>query len=307
MTYLVNISHTPFIFNSFIEFLILCAVLGTALPLPSFHCMYSLCQKDFNLSKSFSLLFQGVLPEETENNNQHDPKWTLTSMEKYMRDSGGDSSIHLGLVSQTPPGTNKRRPFPVQPHSPGHHLLASVQNGTDESGGEESSPSWASSSAGNTPSYGSSGLAFEFNSKSNDDAFEKTTPIITTTSCTPKSTPENVKKVMPLSLSTDLLSALDTDLEYAKMRKSRKDSQSSVKSEDSRGTPSKTSKLRKLLRRTRSAGCSKDVSNSSSHFHKGKTVRISFFITSISADFSTHSRVLLERTPWDYKNLFAIK
>lgn len=201
-------------------------------------------------------------------------------MEKYMRDQGGDSSIHLGLVSQTPPGTNssnKRRPFPVQAHSPGHHLLTSVPNGTDalESGGEESSPSWASSSTGNTPSYGSSGLAFEFNSKSNDDAFEKTTPIITTTSCTPKSTPENVKKVMPLSMSTDLLSALDTDLEYAKMRKSRKDSQSSVKSEDSKGTPSKTSKLRKLLRRTRSAGCSKDVTNSS-YFHKGKTVRISF-------------------------------
>lgn len=244
--------------------------------------IYSLCQKVFHLTNSISLFFQGVLPEETENNNQHDPKWTLTAMEKYMRDSGGDSSIHLGLVSQTPPGTNKRRPFPVQPHSVGHHLLATVQNGTDalESGGEESSPSWASSSAGNTPSYGSSGLAFEFNSKSNDDAFEKTTPIITTTSCTPKSTPENVKKVMPLSMSTDLLSALDTDLEYAKMRKSRKDSQSSVKSEDSRGTPSKTSKLRKLLRRTRSAGCSKDVSNSS-HFHKGKTVRLFFIVMSL--------------------------
>lgn len=204
-------------------------------------------------------------------------------MEKYMRDQS-ESSIALGLVAEPPPMTNnKRRPVPMQSH-PGHHLIPTLQNGSDvlESGGEESSPSWASSSTGNTPSYGSSGLAFEFNSKSADDAFEKNTPVITTTTCTPKSTPENTaKKEMPLSLSTDLLSALDTDLELMKPRKSRKDSQSSVKSEDSRGTPTKTSKLRKLLRRTRSAGCSKDVP-SSSQFVKEKAVRFFFIFLAFS-------------------------
>lgn len=216
-----------------------------------------------------------MLPEETENNNHNNPKWTLNAMEKYMRDQS-ESSIALGLVAQPPPMTNtnnKRRPVPVQSH-PVHHLIPTLQNDGDilESGGEESSPSWASSSTGNTPSYGSSGMAFEFNSKT-DDPFDKTTPVITTTSCTPKSTPENTaKKIMPLSLSTDLLSALDSDLELpSKPRKSRKDSQSSVKSEDSRGTPTKTSKLRKLLRRTRSAGCSKDVPGNS-HFTKEKAV-----------------------------------
>lgn len=205
-----------------------------------------------------------------------------------MRDQG-QSSITLGLIAQPPPVPNKRRPIPVPPHQ--GHPIPTQQNGTDtlESGGEESSPSWASSSTGNTPSYGSCGMSFEFSGRMPDDGFERTTPMITTTSCTPKSTPEKntAKKVVPLSLSTDLLSALDSDLEYAKPRKSRKDSQSSVKSEDSKGTPSKTSKLRKLLRRTRSAGCSKDVP-SNSHFTKEKAVSLFLFLGFIVYSYNVH-------------------
>ncbi|KAF8796568.1 hypothetical protein HNY73_000928 [Argiope bruennichi] len=211
----------------------------------------------------------GVLTGETENNNA---KWTLTAMEKYMRDQS-EASVALGLVAQ-PPTTNatynKRKTTPV--HQNSQHTPATNGDG-HESAGEETSPSWASSSTGNTPSFGSSGVTFEFNEDN-----EKGTPIITTTTCTPNSTPENKARrkssaaTVTLSSSTELLEALDSGLELSlsKPRKSRKDSDSSLKGNSKTnsgshgGTPTKTSKLSKLLRRTHSAGCSKDVSTHSS-------------------------------------------
>ncbi|GFV04069.1 uncharacterized protein TNCV_916931 [Trichonephila clavipes] len=208
----------------------------------------------------------GVLTGETENNNA---KWTLTAMEKYMRDQS-EASVALGLVSQPPTSYNKRKPATAPPQQ--HQQQNHTPNGdAQESAGEETSPSWASSSTGNTPSFGSSGVAFEFN-----DENEKGTPIITTTTCTPHSTPENKGHrkssgaVTTLSSSTELLEALDSGLELnlSKPRKSRKDSDSSLKGNSKTsgshgGTPTKTSKLSKLLRRTHSAGCSKDVSTPS--------------------------------------------
>ncbi|GFQ66808.1 uncharacterized protein TNCT_639131 [Trichonephila clavata] len=224
----------------------------------------------------------GVLTGETENNNA---KWTLTAMEKYMRDQS-EASVALGLVSQPPTSYNKRKPATAPPQQ--HQQLNHTPNGdAQESAGEETSPSWASSSTGNTPSFGSSGVAFEFN-----DENEKGNPIITTTTCTPHSTPENKGHrkssgaVTTLSSSTELLEALDSGLELnlSKPRKSRKDSDSSLKGNSKTtsgshgGTPTKTSKLSKLLRRTHSAGCSKDVSTPSL-FMKEKAVSLFFFCT----------------------------
>ncbi|XP_054713459.1 uncharacterized protein LOC129222923 [Uloborus diversus] len=212
---------------------------------------------------------KGVLSEETENNNHSSPKWTLTAMEKYMRDES-ESSVALGLLPEL-----------HTPHPGLHHIHnAPTYNGDVAESGEESSPSWASSSTGNTPSYGSGGVSFDFNSK-RDESYDKIAPVITTTSCTPKSTPENTARRRnpsdPVSLSADLLAALNSDLELSltKPRKSRKDSGSSIKSEDkvTLETPTKTSKLVKLLRRTRSAGCSKDVPSNPT-FMKEKTVSV---------------------------------
>ncbi|XP_035219616.1 uncharacterized protein LOC118192717 isoform X2 [Stegodyphus dumicola] len=228
---------------------------------------------------------KGVLTEESENNN---PKWTLSTMEKYMRDES-ESSVALGLVSQSPLPNSKRRQPQAAYHHQQHIPSYSTQNGdVVESGGEESSPSWASSS--NTPSYASGGVSFDFNSKP-EDGCDKVAPTITTTSCTPNSTPENAKNrkqsgAVPFSLSTDLLAALNSDSELSavKPRKSRKDSDSSLKSQSKgssaagsrNGTPTKTSKLSKLLRRTHSAGCSKDVP-AHSQFMKEKAVSVFFF------------------------------
>ncbi|GFT94251.1 uncharacterized protein NPIL_274962 [Nephila pilipes] len=220
--------------------------------------------KLFNELFSNAIQNKGVLAGETENNNA---KWTLTAMEKYMRDQS-EASVALGLVSQPPTSYNKRKTATVP--SQQHQQMTHTPNGdAQESAGEETSPSWASSSTGNTPSFGSSGVAFEFNEEN-----EKGTPIITTTTCTPHSTPENKGHrkssgaIVTLSSSTELLEALDSGLELSlsKPRKSRKDSDSSMKGNSKTssgshgGTPTKTSKLSKLLRRTHSAGCSKDVS-----------------------------------------------
>ncbi|GIY49004.1 uncharacterized protein CEXT_621081 [Caerostris extrusa] len=221
----------------------------------------------------------GVLTGETENNNA---KWTLTAMEKYMRDES-EASVALGLVSQPPPTNNaaynKRGKPPTMAAQQQQQQHNAMPNGdAHESAGEETSPSWASSSTGNTPSFGSSGVTFEFNEEN-----DKGAPIITTTTCTPHSTPEKGHRrssgaTVTLSSSSDLLEALDSGLELSlsKSRKSRKDSDSSMKgnmktSGSHGGTPTKTSKLSKLLRRTHSAGCSKDVANQSS-FLKEKAV-----------------------------------
>ncbi|XP_015929229.1 regulator of G-protein signaling 3 isoform X2 [Parasteatoda tepidariorum] len=210
----------------------------------------------------------GVLAEETENNN---PKWTVSEMEKFMREQS-ESSVSLGLISQPSLITSDR-----SKHGKNNIPDISQIGEMMEIVASESSPSWASSSTGNTPSFGSGGNTFEFNSKVED----RNTPVITTTKCTPHSTPENRgnrinSEDLTLTATTDLLDALDHGLELSlsKPRKSRKDSSSSDKGPSNSGshggTPIKTSKLSKLLRRTHSAGGPKDVS-SQSHYSKNKT------------------------------------
>lgn len=197
----------------------------------------------------------GVIVEEHDNTPQ---KWSLAAMEKYMRNES-DPSVALGLVPRR--SDNKHV-------MPGDHQL--------ESAGEESSPSWASSSAGNTPSYGSGGMAFEFGPKvSADDAQQTTgTPTITTTRCTPTSTPGRGRSSerehwspSSGSLSSDLLTALESDVPKPDKRQMRKGSVDSIRNASNggshTGTPSRCSKLSRLLRRTHSAGGTKDVSSHS--------------------------------------------
>lgn len=63
------------------------------------------------------LLFQEIFPEETEN-NQHDVKWKVKAMEKYIREKG-DSNIAFGLVAHPKTDSNNKRSFQVQLHIQG--------------------------------------------------------------------------------------------------------------------------------------------------------------------------------------------
>ncbi|KAG8201053.1 hypothetical protein JTE90_002728 [Oedothorax gibbosus] len=233
-----------------------------------------------------TIVFSGVLSDETENNNA--AKWTLSAMERYMRDRS-EGSVALGLVSQPPlpkQRSPKHPPINQEIHTPptnqqySSHPPANTATEAQESAGEETSPSWASSSTGgnNTPSYGSNGVTFEFNNDNSN--VTPTTPVITTTGCTPHSTP---KKGSVRSSSADLLKldsleqGLELSLSKPGGRRSRKDSEDSVKSGGKGGTPTKTSKLRKLLRRTHSAGCSKDAQDQGQYV-KGKTVSFGFVV-----------------------------
>ncbi|XP_076320858.1 regulator of G-protein signaling 3-like [Tachypleus tridentatus] len=135
---------------------------------------------------------------------------------------------------------------------------------------EESSPSWASSSTGNTPSYGSTGLAFEFGHKCN----------INTDYCTSESTErptssyqqKNKEMERSGSLGSDQLAEFDSQESGSdtpndwicgirtKVRKGSTDNcKHSVGTSMTASISKGTERISRLLKRTHSAGCSKDI------------------------------------------------
>ncbi|XP_076347610.1 uncharacterized protein LOC143245305 [Tachypleus tridentatus] len=86
-------------------------------------------------------------------------RWDMVAMERYMCDRA-DENLALGLLSSDQVRTMRRKPEPLPPECSDNSITE-----CEESPECESSPSWASDSMGNTPSYSSSGLAFEFKQK----------------------------------------------------------------------------------------------------------------------------------------------
>ncbi|XP_013784245.1 regulator of G-protein signaling 12-like [Limulus polyphemus] len=176
-----------------------------------------------------------------------------------------DEQSPLGIFSREPCGPMRQKPERLIQKSGGNSIMEIV-----DSAWEESSPSWASSSTGNTPSYGSAGLAFEFGQKCN----------INTDYYTPEPTErptasyqrKNEEVERRGSLSSDQLaefdsqeSGSDTPNDWicgvrAKVRKGSTDNYKHPGGTSMTASISKgTERISRLLRRTHSAGCSKDV------------------------------------------------
>ncbi|XP_022239303.1 regulator of G-protein signaling loco-like isoform X2 [Limulus polyphemus] len=215
------------------------------------------CDKIFDFDCSPG---KGVLVEESEDCAQ---RWDLAAMERYMRDHA-DESLALGLLSRDQVRTMRRKPEPLPPECRDDSIIE-----CEESAECESSPSWTSDSMGNTPSYNSSGLAFEFKQKCLMSAEGSQINV------------ENTgghllagrKLRISGSLSTDQLSSYsgrDSSMDFhsdwsSKIRdKSHKLGYGNNKPlEGATGSiPSSKStggKISRLLRRTHSAGCSKET------------------------------------------------
>ncbi|XP_013781190.1 regulator of G-protein signaling 3-like [Limulus polyphemus] len=142
-----------------------------------------------------------------------------------------------------------------------------------ENAWEESSSSWASSSAGETPSYGSTSLAFEFEQKCNmaepitNECCQTVSERPSTSDCQ-----KDEEMVRCESLSSDQLAEVDSqesgsdttnDWVCGVRTKVRKGSGDNCKLPGGAAMAASiskgTEKISRLLRRTHSAGCSKDV------------------------------------------------
>ncbi|XP_013781250.2 regulator of G-protein signaling 3-like [Limulus polyphemus] len=195
-------------------------------------------------------------------------------MDHYQQESGGKQSLlsdhsreQFVLTQQTSESLAQRvgRSCMVEEYS--------------ESTGEESSPSWASNSTGNTPSPGTVRLAFEFGQKcsfSTDYMAESVASNCTFTRSRRSSNSDEQKgqnkTKMSSSLSSDQLADLKSqesksgtpnDWVYGVRAKIRKGSGDNFKlpggASVATSLSKSTEKFSRLLRRTRSAGCSKDV------------------------------------------------
>lgn len=175
-----------------------------------------------------------------------------------------------------------------------HHGALTVDRiehcGSHHGESSESSPSWASSSASNTPNFSSDGLAFEFNQKCSTTASadnllspssgggyhqrpivnSHSTDRLSTTECNSNATPSS-----PCSpCSPD--SRCGGGFPFYHRSSSERMQQKRGSGEMERNRIKSGGRFSKLLRRTHSAGCSKDVP-AHALFLQDKRVSVLFF------------------------------
>ncbi|XP_023228782.1 uncharacterized protein LOC111629146 isoform X1 [Centruroides sculpturatus] len=187
-------------------------------------------------------------------------QWNVAAMERYLRDRAEEESVKLGIIA---PMTKDQKPESVD-----------TQN---EDGGldEASSPSWTSSCE-QTPSYNSSDLTFEFGqkcdlntnnleeNKTKEESRKRSRRIL-------RREPRVSSPQLKESLSTDRLENIEPNKDerywsnQLKLRKNSADNAEQLKlrknSADNteKMSVSRSSTFSRLLRRTQSAGCTKDV------------------------------------------------
>lgn len=169
-------------------------------------------------------------------------------MERYLRDQAGEESVKLGIIA---PMTKDQKPE-----------LLETQN---EDGGldEASSPSWTSSCE-QTPSYNSSDLAFDFGQKCDINTTNNVEESVNKEENRKRSRrilrrePRVSSPQLKESLSTDRLENIQPNKDDSywnnkfKLRKNSADNAEKL-------SVSRSSTFSRLLRRTQSAGCTKDV------------------------------------------------
>ncbi|XP_022250538.1 uncharacterized protein LOC106466754 [Limulus polyphemus] len=220
------------------------------------------CDKVFDFERSPG---KGVLVDDREDRAK---RWDLAAMERYMRDHA-DEHLALGLLSRDDVKSMRRKP---EPDYRDDSILECEESAEDES----SSPSWPSGSMGNTPSYNSCGLAFEFRQKCSMSPEDTQINVENTEIVTHMDHQWAGRKLrISGSLSTDQLtsysergSCLDfgTNCSCAihdKRDRTNKLSGDNKPLEGATGSASSSKatggKISRLLRRTHSASCSKEV------------------------------------------------
>ncbi|XP_076352014.1 uncharacterized protein LOC143247588 [Tachypleus tridentatus] len=197
--------------------------------------------------------------------------WSNDTMDHYQEEPGDrqsllseDSRGHFGPTRQTSQRLAQRVGG------------SCVKEEGSESPGEESSPSWASNSTDNTPSPGTIRLAFEFGQKcsvSADSVTASECSFMRSRRLSSNDQPRGQKKTkISGSVSSDQLvdiksqeseSETSNDWVYGVGAKIRKGSGDNFKLPGgvtmATSLSRNTEKFSRLLRRTRSAGCSKDV------------------------------------------------
>ncbi|XP_076343564.1 uncharacterized protein LOC143243788 isoform X2 [Tachypleus tridentatus] len=220
------------------------------------------CDKVFDIEHSPG---KGVLVEDREDCVK---RWDLAAMELYMRDRA-DEHIALGLLSRDGVKSVRRKP---EPDYRDNRILECEESAEDES----SSPSWPSDSMGNTPSYNSCGLAFEFRQKCSTSLESAQISVKNSEIATRRDHHWAGRKLrISGSLSTDQLtsysehgSSLDFHTNCSCAMRNKRDRTYKLDDDDkplegATGSASSSKptggRISRLLRRTYSASCSKEV------------------------------------------------